>query len=86
MDFGGICSKLWNDAGGSIYHWYALIYVIFVELCIFENLFGTLYLGFCAGAYTLVVPVYISEITTDRLRGTMSNCMVVSLVTGILFS
>ncbi|OXA62593.1 Facilitated trehalose transporter Tret1 [Folsomia candida] len=49
-------------------------------------LVGRFITGFCAGAYTLVVPVYISEVTQDRLRGAMSNCMVVTLVSGILFS
>jgi SP family facilitated glucose transporter-like MFS transporter 8 len=42
--------------------------------------------GFCAGAFSLAAPVYISEIAENRIRGTVASLFQLMLVLGILFT
>ena len=49
-------------------------------------LVGRILTGFAGGSMTLIVPVYIGEIVQDRVRGTLSACLTLAIVFGILFS
>ncbi|XP_061460054.1 solute carrier family 2, facilitated glucose transporter member 8 isoform X4 [Rhineura floridana] len=45
---------------------------------------GRLLNGLASGVTSLVVPVYISEITHSKVRGTLGSCVQLMVVTGIL--
>ncbi len=47
----------------------------------FKNLFP----GFGAGAFTLAVPAYVSEIAEISIQGALGSCMQLSMTLGILF-
>ncbi|CAG7716652.1 unnamed protein product [Allacma fusca] len=47
--------------------------------------FGRLTTGFCAGAFSLAAPVYISETSQDDLRGLLGSGFQVMVTIGILF-
>ncbi|CAG7831251.1 unnamed protein product [Allacma fusca] len=49
-------------------------------------LVGRFITGLCGGSFCLIVPVYVSEIAEDRLRGLLSNTLALFIVLGILFS
>lgn len=42
-------------------------------------------LGFCAGAASLVVPIYIGEVAEDRIRGMLSSGFQLMVTMGNLF-
>ena len=53
--------------------------------CVTEIHFSNLFLGFGAGAFTLAVPAYVSEIAERSIQGALGSCMQLSMTIGILF-
>ncbi|CAL8109444.1 unnamed protein product [Orchesella dallaii] len=47
---------------------------------------GRFLTGFCGGAFTVSVPAYVSEVTEDRIRGTLAVAFILMLCIGILFT
>jgi MFS family permease len=44
----------------------------------------TIVLGFCAGAASLIVPIYVGEIAEDKIRGLLCSCFQVMVTLGNL--
>ncbi|CAG7826503.1 unnamed protein product, partial [Allacma fusca] len=49
-------------------------------------LVGRFVTGFCGGSFTLTIPIYVSEIAENSVRGVLSNMLVLVLCVGILFT
>lgn len=47
---------------------------------------GRFITGFCGGTFTVAVPTYVSEVTENRIRGTLGTVMILMLVFGIEFT
>ena len=47
---------------------------------------GRFVTGYAGGTFPLAVPIYVSEVTEDALRGVLGSLMVLMLVIGMLFS
>ncbi|CAG7643816.1 unnamed protein product [Allacma fusca] len=47
---------------------------------------GRFITGFCGGSFSLLIPVYVSEIAETEIRGLLSNTLVLVLCIGILFT
>ena len=51
-----------------------------------QMLIGRFVTGFCGGAYSVAIPVYVSEIADADIRGTLGTLFQLNIMTGILFS
>jgi sugar porter (SP) family MFS transporter len=49
-------------------------------------LVGRFITGLCGGCFTMVCPVYISELAENKLRGLLSNVVALFIVSGILWT
>jgi MFS family permease len=48
-------------------------------------IFGRFLQGFAAGAYSLIIPIYIGEISENKVRGFLGCCFTLMVNLGILF-